>query len=650
MFHLGGKREVKKILISALVVAMCAGISATAFAVTTPSVQQPAAFSDIAGHEAEGALTLLGAMGIYTGDAGLSGAVKPDDPITRAQFCKIIVTAMGRATTAAGLAGLQPTFTDGATIPTWAWGYVNVAVYMGIINGYADGSFGPNNPVTYAESATMLIRAVSGHLAQVTPGVWPYNYLFYAVDEGFTGGVDVGFANLPASRGDIAEMTVATMQKEKLDKDGEALAGTAQLYMFDDVVAGFDTDEVNFAGQGWTDLAAKFWVVGAADLEGLRNLPVDFTYNASDDVFFLAVTGESDAITGVFDSLDDADNDGPNDTIVLADGTTVPYVDGGSVDVTWNQGAGYIETDLAAGDELVITVDDAGLAANIQATHFLALNYITDFEASVGGTTPVDTWIATFNDPEYDIPADCRVYVNGALADRDTLAVDDAFVVAVSDVSGDPFVLRANRVAIEGTVAGTTTTWPGPIDRVTIDLKAGGSKTYVINHTGSIGLPGEGDVVKYGLDFDGSVYVPVGFESLTPYVVCTQYVVDGSGDATATFDVRGVAVTYNVETDFSGYAENQTYLWIGVDTGTGTAIALAVIVPDNYWEVVSVDAVNGTMTLKSGPTYIFVDDPDLVVYDEDKTYVGLEGVSVGDWLLYDSDSEYPVFELTDEPF
>ena len=636
----------KKVLISALVVAMCAGISATAFAITIPSVQQPAAFSDIAGHEAETALTLLGAMGVYTGDSGLGGAVKPDDPITRAQFCKIVVTAMGRATTAAGLAGLQPTFTDGATIPTWAWGYVNVAVYMGIINGYADGSFGPSNPVTYAEATTMLIRAVPGHLAQVTPGVWPYNFLFYGVDEGFTGGVDVGFANLPASRGDIAQMTVATMQKEKVDKDGDPLFGTAQLYMFNDAVEGFNAAEVDFAGHGWTDLAAKFWVVGAANLEGLRNLPVDYTYNAGDDVFFLAVSGESDAITGIFDYLDDADSDGNNDTIALADGTTVPFADGGSVDVTWNQGTGYNQTVLAAGDELVITVDDAGLAVNAQATHFRDLDYVTDFTKS---TSTVDTAIGSFNGYGYDIPASCRVNVNGASAGRDTLAVDDAFVVAVSDVSGDPFVLKANRVAIEGAVAGTTTTYPGPVYRVTVDLKAGGAKTYVINHTGSIGLPGEGAVVKYGLDFDGAVYVPIGFESLTPYVVCRQYVVDGAGDATATFDVRGAAVTYNVETDFSGFAENQNYLWIDVDTGTNTATVLWVVIPDDPWEVVSVDVVNGTMTLKWITTYIFIDDPDLVVYDEDKTYVGLEGVSVGDWLLHDPHNPWPVFELTDEP-
>ena len=633
----------KRILISALVVAMCVGISATAFAVTTPSVQQPAAFSDIAGHEAESALTLLGAMGIYTGDAGLGGAVKPDDPITRAQFCKVIVTAMGRATTAAGLAGLQPTFTDGATIPTWVWGYINVAVYMGIINGYADGSFKANNPVTYAEAVTMLIRTVPGHLAQVTPGVWPYNFLFYGVDEGFTGGVDVGFANLPASRGDIAQMTVATMQKEKVDKDGLALVGTAQLYMFNDVVDDFSATQIEFVDHGWTDLAAKFWIVGAANLEGLRNLPVDLT-NSGNDVFFLAVAGESDAITGVFDSLDDADNDGPNDTIVLADGTKVPYADGGHVDVTWNQGAGYNETVLAAGDEVVITVDDAGLAVNAQATHFVVLNYITDFHASVGGTVPADTWIATYNGPAYDVPASCRVYVNGALAGRDILAVDDAFVVAVSDVSGDPFILRANRVAIAGTVAGTTTTYPGPVYRVTMDLKAGGSKTYILNDDGGIALPPEGAVVQYGLDFDGAIYVPIGYAELTPYAICKSYVIDGSGDMTATFDVKGVPVTYIVLESFQVHATDNEYLDLTIDTSTGTVTAHSVIfVGANCFAIVSLDLVNGTMTLWNTGVYYFVDDPTLVVYDHTRTYIGLAGLDVGDTVAWNSTD--PVFEL-----
>ena len=648
----------KKILISALVVAMCLGISATAFAATAPA-QQPPAFSDIAGHEAECALTLLGSLGIYTGDSGLGGAAKPDDPITRAQFCKVVVTAVGRASTAAGLAGLQPTFTDGASIPTWAWGYVNVAVYLGIINGYADGSFGPSNPVTYAEAVTMLIRAVPGHLAQVTPGIWPYNFLFYGVDEGFTGDecfgiVDVGFANLPASRGDIALMLVATMQKEKLNTLGAPLPGTAQLYMFDDVVTGYDATTVTFATDGTEGLALKYWICGAANLEGLRNLAVCYVYNAADDVYYLCVCTESNVVTGVFDELKTVTS---VTYIVLADGTMVPYVTG--VSVTLNQVASHNQADLAAGDELVIVVGDDGKAVNVEATRFEVLDYITDFTKSVGGTTPVNTQIDTYLlglGETYSIPAACKVELNGAISGRDMLAELDAVVIAIIHdtpgvgTPGTPFIIRANRVAVEGTVAGTTTTWPGPIVRVTIDLKAGGSKTYILNETGDITFPFEDDVVKYGLDFDGAAYVPIGYETLTPYVICLSYTVPGVGAHTATFDVRGVVVTYKVDDAFDGFIGD--YLWIEVNTATGTIETgdYYQVVPDETWKVVSVDAVNGTMTLyDNATTYLFINDPDMVVYDEDQVYVGLAGVSVGDWVLYDSGAGDPVFELTVAP-
>jgi len=663
---------VKKILISALVVAMGLGISATALAVTsTPAVQQPPAFSDIAGHEAECALTLLGSLGIYTGDSGLGGLAKPDDPITRAQFCKVVVTAMGRASTAAGLAGLQPTFTDGASIPTWAWGYVNVAVYLGIINGYADGSFKANNPVTYAESVTMLIRAVPGHLAQVTPGIWPYNFLFYGVDEGFTGDecfgiVDVGFANLPASRGDIALMLVATMQKEKLNTLGAALPGTAQLYMFDDVVTNYNATSVTFATAGAELLALKYWICGAANLEGLRNLAVCYVYNAADCVYYLCVCTESNVVTGVHASLTTVDS---TTYIKLADGTTVPYV--APVTVTLNQVAGHNQLDLAAGDELVIVVGDDSKAANVEATRFEDLDYITDFTKSVGGTTPVDTQIDTYNTAGYAIPATCKVELNGAISGRDLLAVSDAVVIALVHDTTTPMVIKANRVAVEGTVAGTTTTWPGPVDRVTIDLKAGGSKTYILNGDGGIFFPSKGDIVNYGLDFDGAVYVPVGYETLTPYAVCRSYTVTGTDDYSATFDIRGQEVTYKLDgplpLDIGGDCEwINTYCYLSVDTGTGT-----VIVGDsvgNYgdadccdYEVLSVDAVNGTLTLAEDGNLgdiVFWDDPDFVVYDPaaDGTlvYIGLAGLSVGDWvtgcLCYPGDPDcWPVATWIETP-
>lgn len=40
----------------------------------------------------------------------------------------------------------------------WAYQAIEALAEMGIINGYEDGSFKPNNPVTRAEVATIISR------------------------------------------------------------------------------------------------------------------------------------------------------------------------------------------------------------------------------------------------------------------------------------------------------------------------------------------------------------------------------------------------------------------------------------------------------------------------------------------------------------
>jgi len=657
---------VKKLLISTLVLVMCLGFGAAAFAATTPTVVAPA-FSDIAGHPAEFALTVLGGLGVYSGDSGLGGAVKPDDPITRAQFCKVLVTAMGRGSTAAGLGGLQPTFTDGAAIPTWAWGYVNVAVYMGVIGGYPDGSFKPNNPVTYAEAVTMLVKAVSGHAAQVGPGVWPYNYIFYAVDNGFTGGVDVGFANLPASRGDVARMLYATMQINKLDKDGKAIDDSAVLAnrILKDVLTSYDL--ANNASSLGT-LASKVYLAGAPSLDQLLQVHVVAVKDAATSGKIVAIGKDEAAkvVTGVFKDWDDT-TDPNNKVLVLQDGTKVPYGGKGTVPTVLNgdaviSGNPVKDDSLQAGDEVAITVNEAGQAAFIVATHFDDLDYITDVTKSTtdAGGNPVNTKVTGHTLAQFEVLPTAAVTVNGAPADRDTLAEYDVFAVALN-AAGEAVVLRATRQVVEGTVAGTSMTYPGPVNRVTIDLKGGGTKTYVVNGDGPLGsepLPTKGDVVKYGLDADGKLFVAIGYEPLTPYAVCTSFVINGDGSKTATFDIRGASVTYKVDASLDLSGDIGEYLLLGVNTATGTVDNYSIVdVGDTPYKVVSVDKANKTMTLYDGTSsYYFIDDPDAVIYKVDSTtdakvYVGFDGISAGTWLLWNWDGSAgdPVFEVTTAP-
>lgn len=104
-----------------------------------------------------GAICELAADGVISGRS--DGMFYPDDPVTRAQFAKIIVLALGRHTEPIDNAG-DPTFSDVPyTGDPYPLDYVEEAVALGIIKGFADGTFGPQANVTRLQVALMLVRA-----------------------------------------------------------------------------------------------------------------------------------------------------------------------------------------------------------------------------------------------------------------------------------------------------------------------------------------------------------------------------------------------------------------------------------------------------------------------------------------------------------
>ena len=85
----------------------------------------------------------------------------------------------------------------------WAAGFVNAAVETSIIRGYTDGLFRPDRNVSYAELLTMLLRAAG---LEPTAGTWPNNVLSAAASLGLTTGITFD-RNANATRGDVAMMT-----------------------------------------------------------------------------------------------------------------------------------------------------------------------------------------------------------------------------------------------------------------------------------------------------------------------------------------------------------------------------------------------------------------------------------------------------------
>ena len=201
-FRKGENRALRhaKALVTLSAAALVIGSIATGLPASAASAGS-APFSDISGSSEAPAITFLASINAVNGVGG--GMFDPSGPITRAEMAKVVVNLIGKGNVAAALQNETPAFTDAASIPTWAWGYVNVAADMGIVNGFPDGSFQPNAPVTDVQVAAMLVRAI-GDSNQVL-GAWPGNYVEAAFSLGMNDGVDF-VANLPATRGDAAQM------------------------------------------------------------------------------------------------------------------------------------------------------------------------------------------------------------------------------------------------------------------------------------------------------------------------------------------------------------------------------------------------------------------------------------------------------------
>jgi hypothetical protein len=79
------------------------------------------------------------------------GSFKPNNPVTRAQAAKMLVLGKGWP--------LQlprtPTFSDVAA-DYWAYSYIETAVAHVVIDGFADGTFRPDQAVSRAQLAKMV--------------------------------------------------------------------------------------------------------------------------------------------------------------------------------------------------------------------------------------------------------------------------------------------------------------------------------------------------------------------------------------------------------------------------------------------------------------------------------------------------------------
>lgn len=95
------------------------------------------------------------------------GSFKPNQTVTRAQLAVMLVNANNKSTST----GIGAYFTD---VPRshWAYSFISAASNAGYLSGYPDGSFKPENQVSYNEALTMIVASLGYTMKDLT-GTYP---------------------------------------------------------------------------------------------------------------------------------------------------------------------------------------------------------------------------------------------------------------------------------------------------------------------------------------------------------------------------------------------------------------------------------------------------------------------------------------------
>lgn len=116
------------------------------------------------------AVAYVSSLGAMVGNE--NGNFLPDKEVTRGEMAAILCRMMDQTE------GLKPSecFVD-VPLGHWANPYVNQAVEMGIVKGYNEEEFGPEDPVTYEQAITMVIRAAGREGEALASGGYPNGFL-----------------------------------------------------------------------------------------------------------------------------------------------------------------------------------------------------------------------------------------------------------------------------------------------------------------------------------------------------------------------------------------------------------------------------------------------------------------------------------------
>ena len=191
-------KNLKKVISAVAALAMSAS-TFTALAANFSDVPEDASYAQ--------AVQELSALDVISGYD--DGTFKPDELVTRAQITKMIVDALNeRAMAEASKANSQFVDVNAADNGNghWARGYINQGVADKFIAGYGDGTFGPDDNVTYVQALKMLVSAIGYETYAQGDGGWPNGYKMWASTTGISDGISGITDDTQLTRAQVAQI------------------------------------------------------------------------------------------------------------------------------------------------------------------------------------------------------------------------------------------------------------------------------------------------------------------------------------------------------------------------------------------------------------------------------------------------------------
>lgn len=194
-------KNLNKVL--ALVIVLAMAFSTVAFAGYS-DVAEDASYAE--------AVEVMSALGLLAGYE--DGTFGPDKTITRAEFAAVVVRALGMEASAQGAYG-ETGFSDVAA-DAWYAGYVMIASQQGIVNGYPDGTFRPENPVKFEEAVKMIMCTLNYQKKfEKVENAYPTAYIAEAHTTGITLGANLSIGS-EASRAIVARLVYNALTVGKM--------------------------------------------------------------------------------------------------------------------------------------------------------------------------------------------------------------------------------------------------------------------------------------------------------------------------------------------------------------------------------------------------------------------------------------------------